>query len=89
MPEGARLKKKKKIHLRESYKRSILAKFRKCQPTPVFLPEKFHGQSSLAGYSARGHKESDRTEPLSTHAQGHNVQANIWLQFGYNVNLFA
>ena len=24
---------------------------RKWQPTPVFLPEKFHGQRSLAGYS--------------------------------------
>jgi len=24
---------------------------RKCQPMPVFLPGKFHGQGSLAGYS--------------------------------------
>ena len=24
---------------------------RKWPPTPVFLPEKFHGQRSLAGYS--------------------------------------
>ena len=32
------------------------------QPTPVFLPEESHGQSSLAGYSPWGHKESDRTE---------------------------
>ena len=32
------------------------------QPTPVFLPEKCHGQSSLAGYSPRCHKESDVTE---------------------------
>ena len=30
---------------------------RKWQPTPVFLPEKFHGQRSLAGYSPWGHKE--------------------------------
>ena len=35
---------------------------RKWQPTPVFLPGKFHGQKSLAGYSPRGHKESDTTE---------------------------
>ena len=28
---------------------------RKGQPTPVFLPEKFHGQRSLAGYSLWGH----------------------------------
>ena len=30
--------------------------------TPVFLPEKPHGQRSLAGYSPKGHKESDMTE---------------------------
>ena len=29
---------------------------RKWQPTPVFLPGKFHGQSSLVGYSLWGHK---------------------------------
>ena len=29
---------------------------RKWQPTPVFLPEKFHGQSSLVSYSLWGHK---------------------------------
>ena len=36
------------------------------KPTPVFLPEKSHGQRSLAGYSPRGHKESDTAEWLST-----------------------
>ena len=29
---------------------------------PVFLPEKFHGQKSLVGYSPVGHKDSDMTE---------------------------
>ena len=29
---------------------------RKWQPTPVFLPEKSHGQRNLAGYSPKGHK---------------------------------
>ena len=29
---------------------------RKWQPTPVFLPGRFHGQRSLAGYSPWGHK---------------------------------
>ena len=29
---------------------------RKWQHTPVFLPEKYHGQRSLAGYSPWGHK---------------------------------
>ena len=33
----------------------------------VFLSEKFHGQRSLAGYSSRGHKESDMTEHAHTH----------------------
>ena len=35
---------------------------RKGLPTPVFLPEEFYGQTSLAGCSPRGHKESDMTE---------------------------
>ena len=34
-------------------------------PTPVFLPEKSHGQRRLEGYSPRGHKESDTTERLN------------------------
>ena len=40
----------------------------KWQPTPVYLPEKFHGQRSLCGpeepvwSSLCGHKESDTTE---------------------------
>ena len=35
------------------------------QPTPIFLPEKFHGHGILLGYSPWGHKESDMTEQLS------------------------
>ena len=31
-------------------------------PMPIFLPEEFHGQRSLVGYSPWGHKESDTTE---------------------------
>ena len=31
---------------------------RKCQPTPVFLPGKFHGQRSLVGYSSWGLKRT-------------------------------
>ena len=34
---------------------------RKWQPTPVFLPEKSHGQRSLAGYSPQSCKELDTT----------------------------
>ena len=32
------------------------------QPTPVFLPGKFHGWRGLAGWSPWGPKESDMTE---------------------------
>ena len=32
------------------------------QPTPVFLPGKFHGQRNLVGYLPRDCKESDTTE---------------------------
>ena len=35
---------------------------RRWQPSPVFLPGKFHGQRSLVGYSPRGHIQSDTTE---------------------------
>ena len=38
----------------------------KWQPTPVFLPEKSHGQRSLVGYGPWGSKESDKTEQPST-----------------------
>ena len=38
---------------------------RKWQPTPAFLPGEFQGQRSLAGYSPRGHKESDTTDWLT------------------------
>ena len=34
---------------------------RKWQLTPVFWPEKSHGQRSLVGYSPGGHKDSDTT----------------------------
>ena len=35
---------------------------RKRQPTPVFLPGKFHGQRGLVGYSPWGLKQSDTSE---------------------------
>ena len=40
---------------------------RKEQPTPVFLPGKSHGQSSLEGYSPWCCRESDTTEHACTH----------------------
>ena len=44
---------------------------RKWQPTPVFLPGKFHGQRSLVDYSPWSCKESDTTKQLSTHVHIH------------------
>ena len=38
---------------------------RKWEPTPVFLPEEFHEQRNLAGYSPWDRKESDTTEQLT------------------------
>ena len=35
------------------------------QPAPVFWPGEFHGESSVAGYSPRGHKELNMTEQLT------------------------
>ena len=37
---------------------------RKWQPTPVFLPGKFHGRRTLVGYSPWSCKELDTTERL-------------------------
>ena len=46
---------------------------RKWQPIPIFLPGKFHGQRSLAGYSPWGHKESDKTENPHKNVKGKHV----------------
>ena len=39
---------------------------KKWQSTPLFLPRRSHGQRCLAGYSPKGHKESDMTEHTCT-----------------------
>ena len=41
---------------------------RQCQPTPVFLPGKSHGQRGLVGYRAWGHKSQTWLTLRSTHA---------------------
>ena len=38
------------------------------QPTPIFLSEELHGQRILAGYSPRGHKDSDMTKQLTLYS---------------------
>ena len=40
-------------------------------PSPVFLPRKFPGQRSLAGYSPWGCKGSNTAERLSAHTHVH------------------
>ena len=54
---------------------------RKWQPSPVFLPGKFHRQRSLAGYSPWGHKESDMTEHTLTHTHNMCRQTNFLFLF--------
>jgi len=50
---------------------------RKWQPIPVSLPGKSYGQSSLAGYSPWGHKESDMTDWLSMYTRWlYNILSN-------------
>ena len=46
---------------------------RQWQPTPVFLPGKFHGQRCLVDYSPWSHKESDTTERAHTHTRTHRA----------------
>ena len=48
----------------DSWVRKML-KRREWVPTLVILPEEFHGQRSLIGYSPWGHKESDMPEHLT------------------------
>ena len=50
---------------------------RKWQPAPVFLPGKFHGQRSLAGYSPWGCKELDMTMRTCTHTHTHTHTSTL------------
>ena len=53
---------------------------RKWQPSPAFLPEKSHGQRSLAGDSPRGHKESGMTERASACTCMHHIcRQPMWI----------
>ena len=46
---------------------STIFRRRQWQPTPVLLPGKSHGWTSLVGCSPWGHKELDKTERLHFH----------------------
>ena len=54
----------------------------KWQPTPVFLPGKFHEQRSLVGYGPQGHEGSDTDEHACT-AQWFLVMATLIITWGF------
>ena len=56
-------RRRRRRHRWDSWVRKIPWR-REWQPTPVFLPGKFHGQRSLVGYSPWGGKELDMTEAI-------------------------
>ena len=59
---------------------------RKWQPTPVFLPGKFHGWRSLAGHSPWSRKELKTTERACTHTHTHTISLRImFLKFAHVV----
>ena len=69
---------------------------RKWQPTPVLLPGKFHGWTSLVGYSPWGRKGSDMTEQLHLFCFNEqyffklkHTRFGIWWQFLTPDNLFV
>ena len=47
-----------------------IARRRKWQPSPLFLPRKSHGQRSLVGYSPKGLEEWDATEAAQHSRKG-------------------
>ena len=51
---------------------------RKRQPTPVFLPGKFHEQRSLASYSPWGRQESDSWTHAHTQRTIQSTVATTW-----------
>ena len=61
---------------------------KKWQPTPVFLPGKFHGQRSLADWSPWGRNYSDMTEKLSTIFYNSAIILSEWVlnQLSYRKN---
>ena len=60
---------------------------REWQPTPVFLPEKSHGQRNLVGYSPWGHKESDMTQQLNNNRNLLSSNSS-WLLITSNQNCY-
>ena len=61
---------------------------RKWHPTPVYLPEKFHGQRSLVGYRLWSCKEPNVTEHTHTltHTHTHTRKMEVYL-LSYNYSM--
>ena len=62
---------------------------RQWQPTPVSLPENFHGQRSLVGYRQRGCKESDTTEHSTKGREGKEREKQKTKQTKKGANWFC
>ena len=59
--------------------------YRKWQPAPVFLPIKFHGKRSLAGYNLWGRKELDTKKMIEhTRKHAHNQEAPTNVELGHS-----
>ena len=62
---------------------------RKCQPTPVFLPRKFHGPRNLVGYSPWGRKKLDTTKQLNNNAPLHYTAGTLHVElFPFHLEKF-
>ena len=60
----------------------------KIQPTPVFLPGKFHGQRNLVGCSPWDHKKSDTAEHTCTvHCLGPGLYRNLMTEDNIQIHL--
>ena len=63
---------------------------RKWQPTPVFLPGRFHGQRGLAGYSPWGRTQLDTVERAGTCTSSHRSpwpQMRHWSRFSLSCTI--
>ena len=60
---------------------------RKWQPTPLFLPGESRGQRNLEGYSPRGLKESDTSEPLSLPLHGMIFKSKLTVIIKVSLNI--
>jgi len=62
---------------------------RKCQCTPLFLLEKSQGRRSLAGYTSKGHKESNITEHTEREVDNLNSPSFNFLNFRKKIIPFS